>query len=320
MRVPDQYPGRMTPFVAPSPATAVVVTGQDRADYLEAVLTQRVADLGAGEVAGALLLDANGRPLAVMEVCVLEDRMVLLVPDRELASEVAETLGSRTFLKDARFEVAPLAAWSLRGEGAHERAAAAGFHVDAGTALERDDVLLVGREDGVDMIGSGASVEGVVDALVAAGAERADEGRLEIWRIARGEPAWEREIRAPHLPEEAGLLPTHVHLAKGCYPGQEAVARMWMLGRPRRRLARVLVSGDAGPGWTTGDGRDQVELTSVASDGDPRPGLAYVPADAEPGARYGNGSAEVVVRALVGEGLPIPGHDPSTVRRRDRSR
>ncbi|MGH3441580.1 MAG: YgfZ/GcvT domain-containing protein [Nitriliruptorales bacterium] len=305
-------------FLAPSPVTPVVVTGADRAGYLDAVLSQRVEGLAEGEVAGALLLDQHGGPLAVMDVCVLVDRIVLLVPDRELASEVAETLGSRTFLKDARFALADLVTWSLRGTDAREVAGKAGLDPGVGAVTEEEDLLVAGRESGIDLVGPADPVDEAIEALVAAGTERADGERLETWRIEHGLPAWQREIRPPHLPEEAGLLPTHVHLAKGCYPGQEAVARMWNLGRPRRRLARVDVSGEAGAGWTTGKGRTQVEVTSAAPGDDPRPALAFVPPDAEPGDRYDDTTGAVVVRDLVGEGRPIPGHDPSVVRRRDR--
>ncbi|MFP4234428.1 MAG: tRNA-modifying protein YgfZ [Nitriliruptoraceae bacterium] len=140
---------------------------------------------------------------------------------------------------------------------------------------------------------------------------------LEDARIRAGEPAWGRELAAPHLPEELGLLPTHVHLAKGCYPGQEAVARMWMLGRPRRQLAVVTPTGPVTPGWTAGTGRERVEVTSLTADGSTA--LAFVPASAAAGDRYGTeeeGAIEVV--RVVGAEQVVPGHDPAMVRRRDR--
>jgi folate-binding protein YgfZ len=141
--------------------------------------------------------------------------------------------------------------------------------------------------------------------------------------VAAGRPAWGREVAPPHLPEELGLLPTHVHLAKGCYPGQEAVARMWMLGRPRRRLARVRVADIAGaqlpvaPGWSTGEGRETVEVTCVADDGT---ALAFVPGAAEPGSTVTTTDAAITVLEVVGDDPVPPGHDPAMKRRRDRDR
>lgn len=296
-------------------AAAIAVTGADRVSYLQAILSQDVEGLSVGSAAGALHLDGKGRPLAVMEVVVLEDRILLVVPDRELAEELATTLASRTFLADAAFEVLDDVVVAVRGE--------APSGPEPGAAVTDDGVTAVGHEHGLDLIGPPAAVDARVAEL---DVEEVDPDALEAWRVAHGIPAWGREIRAPHLPEEMGLLPTHVHLETGCYPGQEAVARMWNLGRPRRRLARVIVDGPLDAGWTAGSGRSQVELTSVASHDGERVGLAYVPPDAEPGARYGDDSGDrdaeedgaVVVRDLVGEGRPVPGHDPSVTRRRDR--
>lgn len=296
-----------TRIAGPRDAAAVEVTGDDRVSYLQAVLSQDVAGLSSGEVAGALHLDGKGRPLAVMDVVALEERILLLVPDRDLADELATTLGGRTFLADASFAVLDDTVVAVRGDDLPGPG--------AGKAAVDDDVISVGRDHGVDLIGP----EEAVDARVAEfDAEPVGPEELESWRVAHGVPAWAREVRAPHLPEEMGLLPTHVHLQKGCYPGQEAVARMWNLGRPRRRLASVIVHGGIEPGWTTGSGRDQVELTSVTTHDGARVGLAYVPPDAGRGVRYGDEDEAVVVRELVGEDRSVPGHDPSVPRRRDR--
>lgn len=282
----------MTTFTAPLDVGVVAVTGADRTSYLENVLTQDVDAVPVGGTAGALYLDQHGRPLAVMDVVVEDERILLVLPDRSLAEELAATLSSRTFLADARFEVLDHAGRAVRGR-------------DVETP---PTVVRIERDGGVDLVGPEDDLP-----PVDAGPET-----LEAWRIAHGQPGWGTEIRAPHLPEEAGVLPTHVHLQKGCYPGQEAVARMWMLGRPRRRLARVVLVGDARAGWTWGSGKQSVEVTSVADWDGERVGLAYVPADAEPGRRYEEDGAGVVVRDLVGDGLPVPGHDPAVRRRRDR--
>lgn len=297
-----------TPIAGALDAGVVAVTGADRATYLHAVLSQRIERREPGEVVGALHLDGKGRPLAVMDVVVLDERILLLLPDEEPAEELARTLGGRTFLSDARFELLDVRVYAVRGDVADGPA--------PGRATARDDLVTIGREGGFDLLGPGAAVEARLEEL---DVRRVSDEELDDWRIAHGIPAWGREIRAPHLPEEMGLLPTHVHLDKGCYPGQEAVARMWMLGRPRRRLATVIVDGGQEAGWTTGSGRDQVELTSVTDHDGARVGLAYVPAGASPGDRFEDGDDQaVVVRDLVGAGQPVPGHDPSVQRRRDR--
>jgi tRNA-modifying protein YgfZ len=195
----------------------------------------------------------------------------------------------------------------------------AGLTAVAGRCRVAGDLLLVSRPGGMDICGPVGAVQEAVQALLEGGADQGNEADLEDWRVAHGEPTWGREVRPPHLPEELGLLPTHVHLAKGCYPGQEAVARMWMLGRPRRRLAVVAVEGAVTAGWRAGAGRELVELTSVAADG--TRALAFVPAGADVGATFeaedGDGAVVTVVR-LVGDDVVPPGHDPAVTRRRDR--
>ncbi len=304
-------------LIGPLPHRVVEVRGADRQSYLEAVLSQRVVDLAAGAVRGSLWLDPQGRPQAVFDIVTLEDRLLLIVPDAALAEQVVSGLGGRTFLSDASFAGTQDAVLAVRGDDAHDGAAAAGLDAEPGRVREVAGVLVVGRREGVDLIGAGDDLATAEEQLRAAGARSADPAELEAERIAAGVPAWGHEITAPHLPEELGLLPTHVHLAKGCYPGQEAVARMWMLGRPRRRLAVLDLDDGVTAGWREGSGRRRVEVTSVAARDAARIGLGFVPADASRGDHLGPVGAGVTVRELVGEGLAVPGHDPAMRRRRD---
>jgi len=303
--------------VARTKARRVEVTGDDRARYLEDVTTQRLQDAEVGEVRSALHLDRHGAPLAVFDAAVLADRLTLLAPDDEVAAAVVELLGTRTFLLDARFEPTGDEVVVLRGDAAHEVAGSADLDVPAGRCRTDGDLLLVGREAGVDLVGAEEAVVEALGRLITAGAVRGGDDDLEAWRVTAGEPVWGREIAAPHLPEEMGLLPTHVHLDKGCYPGQEAVARMWMLGRPRRRLATVaLEAGEVAPGSRLGDGGRVAAITSVSPRGDRA--LAYVPADVTPGETIGDGATRIEVVAVVGADLTPPGHDPGVTLGRDR--
>jgi tRNA-modifying protein YgfZ len=117
--------------------------------------------------------------------------------------------------------------------------------------------------------------------------ERAPAGLWELVRVANGLPRAGRELTDDVLAEEAGLLGSHVHLDKGCYPGQETVARVHNLGQVQRRLAglRFQPTGAGGADGlpaprtdlVTDDGRRAGQLRSVV--GHPRLGpigLAYV--------------------------------------------
>jgi folate-binding protein YgfZ len=78
--------------------------------------------------------------------------------------------------------------------------------------------------------------------------EEVGEEELERWRIEAGVPRWGREIDEKILPAEAGLDETHISFSKGCYPGQEPIARQRYRGKVNRKLRVLDVEGDATPG------------------------------------------------------------------------
>ena len=315
----DPHQALPSAFVATTSTRRVDVTGADRLRYLDDVTSQALGELGTGQITSSLFLDTNGAPQAMFDVAALADRVALLAPDEEVAATLVDVLGQRTFLLDATFTATDDRVVVLRGAGAQPVAEAANLATRPGTVRPAGTELMVlGRDDGdLDVVGPADAVAAMREVLVEAGAREGDEADLTAWRVATGVPAWGREVVAPHLPEEAGMLPTHVHLSKGCYPGQEAVARMWMLGRPRRRLAIVAAAaGGLFDGWRSGDGRKATTVTTAAPDG--RLALAYVPSGTAPGARVeGEDGVDVEVVALVGDDPAPPGHDPEMTRRRD---
>lgn len=80
-------------------------------------------------------------------------------------------------------------------------------------------------------------------ALAAAGLTQVGELAWEALRIEAGLPRWAREVDARAIPNELDWLRTGVHLNKGCYPGQETIARTVNLGRPPRRLVQLQLAG-----------------------------------------------------------------------------
>ena len=306
-------------LVTPSGERVVAVTGADRLAFLDDTTSQALRDAAPGTATAALVLDANGLPLLQLEVLVRGEDVLLVVPDDASVAAVMSILAGRTFLADARFAERDDASVLVHGAGAPDALTAAGLGVADGRVATHGEVVVADARHGARrLLGPTVAVADAVATLRAAGAGGGGPSDLDAWRVAVGAPTWGREVAPPHLPEELGLLPTHVHLAKGCYPGQEAVARMWMLGRPRRRLARVRVEGDVGAGWTTGSGRDEVRVTAAV------PGLgaalALVPGGTASGARFGGDGGTVEVVALVGDDPAPPGHDPRMRRRRDRPR
>ena len=105
-----------------------------------------------------------------------------------------------------------------------------------------------------------------------AGDEVGDE-ELERWRIEAGIPRWGREIDGQVLPAEAGLDETHISFSKGCYPGQEPIARQHYRGKVNRKLRVLDVEGDVTPGTELLlDGKKVGRITSAV----PGVALGYV--------------------------------------------
>src|SRR5207248_5737485 len=78
--------------------------------------------------------------------------------------------------------------------------------------------------------------------------DEAGEGEFERWRIEAGVPRWGAELDDRVLPAEAGLEATHISFTKGCYPGQEPIARQHHRGKVNRRLRVLDIEGEAEPG------------------------------------------------------------------------
>src|SRR5437870_2840829 len=74
--------------------------------------------------------------------------------------------------------------------------------------------------------------------------EEVDEAEYERWRVESAVPRWGREIDETILPAEAGLTETHVSFTKGCYPGQEPIARLHHRGKVNRRLRILELDGE----------------------------------------------------------------------------
>jgi tRNA-modifying protein YgfZ len=112
--------------------------------------------------------------------------------------------------------------------------------------------------------------------------EEASEEDVERWRIESGVPRWGRELDDTILPAEAGLERTHISFTKGCYPGQEPIARQHYRGKVNRRLRVLEIEGGVEAGEElTYEGKTVGRITSAVSG----VALAYVrtevPDDAE---------------------------------------
>lgn len=301
------------------PVGVVRVAGADRLHYLQQMLSQQVEGAAPGQVADFLYLDAKGVPQTAGRVVTHAEAALLVVPP-ELAASFAETLASRTFLMDAQvadvseqFALACVrAAHAIQQTGAPDEPMTAAPHPGDGGdpwPLVGGGMAIRDRSGGLDLLGA---PDWVAERVAGLGVPEATTEDWERWRILHGEPDWHHELATGRRPQELGLLPTHVHLRKGCYPGQESIAKTYNLGRPRRALFVLDLDGEAAAGdEVTVDGKTG-QVTSVAPDADGCVALAVLPLDRASGEVLGDGGVAVgdtpgrVVRR-VGEGLTPPG-------------
>ena len=128
----------------------------------------------------------------------------------------------------------------------------------------------------------------VVGAVAPTGAQELSDDELEALRIRAGTPRFGREIDDRVLPAEAGLVERAVSLTKGCYPGQEPIARQHYRGRVNRGLRVLEIEGAELPSYDaelTNEGKVVGRVTSAEVEGDHVVALGYVrvevPADDE---------------------------------------
>jgi folate-binding protein YgfZ len=117
--------------------------------------------------------------------------------------------------------------------------------------------------------------------------EEVDEEAYERWRVEAGVPRWGRELDGTILPAEAGLTETHVSFTKGCFPGQEPIARQRYRGKVNRRLRVLELEGDPASEELVLDGKVVGRITSRAGDR----ALGYVRAEVPEDAELEAGSA-----------------------------
>jgi folate-binding protein YgfZ len=274
--------------------------GADVLRYLHTVSSQHTAELRPGDATSALLLSPKGKIEFAFRLAVTEGG-VLLDTQAAAAQALAERLERFVFRYDVAVRALHAGGLSLLGPAAQAALEAAGLPpVPPGP--ERATVaggLVVHRTAaGADLLGAGAGE--ALAALERAGVARAP---LEVWELARielGLPRWGDELTDDVLAEEADLLGSHVHLDKGCYPGQETVARVHNLGQVQRRLVGLRFDGEQPPAprteLRTEDGRRAGQVRSVVLHPELGAiGLAFVRQVAPSGSRVLAGESAALV-------------------------
>jgi hypothetical protein len=242
----------------------VGVSGPDAAGFLQAMLSNDVEALGPGESCEALLLTPKARVIAPLVVLrrSADDFLLLTEPG----------LGER------------LRAGLLRAR----------FAMKCAIELERhESVVVLGAAEGIPTRDYGVPAAEVLDA----GLEpTVADDELERLRIRAGTPRWGKEIDDRVLPAEAGLDTRAIDFEKGCYPGQEPIARQHYRGRVNRTLRVLEIEGEELPAYDAElehEGRIVGRVTSSAVEDGHVLALGYVRAGVPAGAVLRLGGREV---------------------------
>jgi folate-binding protein YgfZ len=238
----------------------VRVSGPDRLGYLHVMLSQHLEAAQPGTVADFCYLDPKGNVLAVGRAVVHAEHVFLVTPV-QVAADLAAALEKFKFLMQIE-AVDCSGDWafaSVRGPGPVDVPGAPAQLMAAAPLGE--GLVIRDRHGGVDLLGPRAWVD---ERAASLGLPEACGDDWEAYRISAGLPGWGTEIIPGRRAQELGLLPTHVHLRKGCYPGQESIAKIYNLGRPRRTLAVIQAAGPIAPGDPVEAGGKTGEVTSAA--------------------------------------------------------
>jgi folate-binding protein YgfZ len=283
----------------------IAVRGADTAEYLQGQVTNDVEALAVGAGQYAALLDRKGHMQSDMRVLRASAEEILLDTEPEALQAVLRHLtmysvGREVEIADLTAERALL---SLIGPRSAE---IAGTPVLAENACATASVggvecLAAGTAEGVDLIAAAVDAARLREALLEAGVVEVSPAAAEILRIEAGVPRFGAEMGAETMPAEAGIVERAVSFSKGCYIGQETVARLHYKGKPNRHLRGLRLSTanvEAGaPLWLGEKEVGRLGSAGVSPALGPL-GLAILRREAEPGAELRVGedgvTAEVV--------------------------
>ena len=282
----------------------LLVTGPDGAEYLQGQLTNDVEALAVGEGQYAALLDRKGHMQADMRVLRTGPEEIWLDTEPEALAAARRhlemySIGRDVSVADVSAERAIL---SLLGPRSVPIAGTAPLPENAceTTAVAGTDCIAAGTQFGIDLIVVAAESERLRRALLDAGAVEVSSEAVEILRVEAGLPRFGAEMGTETMPAEAGIVERAISFTKGCYIGQETVARLHYKGRPNRHLRGLRLSDPVPSGAVLRLGEKEVGRLggSVVSPALGPIGLAILRREAEPDAELAVGEDGVTARVV----------------------
>ncbi len=290
--------------------------GTEAAEYLQGQLTQDVESLEPGTGAYSALLDRKGRMQGDMRVLRLDDAFGIGTEEVAAPAVISHLdrykVGRDVEIVDRTDELAVV---SVIGPAAIQHLLDGPLGPEH--AHREQDVggiatVAVATDLGVDLTLARNEVEALLGALAERGVEPVAEAAAEIVRVESGRPRFGREMTTATIPEEAGINERAVSFSKGCYIGQETVARLHYKGKPNRHLRGLRLAAPVAGGDPVRLGERELGTigTAVLSPAQGPIALAILRREAEPGTEVevaAATSAEVVElpfwRSATGSGL-----------------
>ena len=304
----------------------LVVSGNDRASYLQGLLTNDIVALKTGTGCYAAYLTPQGRMISDLWVYELGDVIVLNLPSIETKNTVLAKLDQFIFSEDVQLGDVTDAFAQIAVVGPKAADVVASLlaqTADTLTALPEHGCLRgsIGGgpaivtaitdagEPGFDVYVEKARLAEFKAALASAGVIEADADTADVLRVEAGVPAFHRDMDEETIPLEAAIESRAISLNKGCYVGQEVIIRVLHRGHGRvaKKLVGLTIEGDAVPARgsiVTSADKEIGEITSaVRSSALGRPiALAYLHRDfLEPG-------TAVAVNSAAASVTPLPFH------------
>jgi aminomethyltransferase len=265
------------------------ITGKTRLELIDRMSTQAVKGLKSGEGAATVMTTEIGRIIDRLILYATSDSVYVLTGENH-AGRLARYLMGHVFFNDD-FQVKELTAdtalFGVYGPQAAEKMSAAGFPevdlplhhwrqatVGGVTAyLHRTDPI---AGEGYFVMSRAAEKEALQQHLLDTGIMPVDEATFDYLRIEAGLPRFGRELTLDYIPLEANLWPD-VSFTKGCYTGQEIIARMESRGRLAKRLVRLRAAEPVAAGTPVmANGKEVGSITSAAVGLEETVALGYI--------------------------------------------
>lgn len=289
----------------PRPGVLALI-GEDAAEFLQGQVTNDIQALQPGEGAYAALLTPKGKVRADMRILRTADNL-LVVCDSALLPTIRHTID--TYRIGYFFKTEDMSEyWSLLSlvsedpdlmlhDVGIEGEDALGWNENDNVVVDINGTLAIRTPIGIDLLGADSAIE-QNEALIAAAHQPIDEAAADAARVEAGIPAFGRDFTEDNIPQEANLNERAVSFEKGCYVGQETVARLHYKGSPNRslRLLQAEQPLQSGTTVTAADGKELGTVgTAVASERLGHVALAVLRREAETGATVDAGGVSATV-------------------------